>query len=456
MQLVHVFDLPKLVFGGGRTALHPYDGLTLYGPYKSPQYTYEEIVIVSDRRYTRYCEMLKDFLKNGYQKYFPSGFNQIFRTDLEITTKYLNSISIDPKEAAKQFFDAFTEEGSTRRFPILIIEKTPRSERYSVYYETKRLFTKNGIPTQFMTRNVLENLNQLKWSLFPMAIQIYAKMGGVPYALASRIGSKENNVLTLVIGVGFSRIHKVPGNGEERGHMYMGFLLMFGPNGEWIAFKSHSEPYDKTRFAEALGRLLVDTVSIAFNEIAGVSEKSIDRVDLIIHYTGKNVSTLEERFLWRASQEISTIKGITATPYIVKLQPSNEYLVVLDQSPCYSAGGITGYPLVGTTIEISPGFYMLITLGCLALGRRRPKANTRGSSPPLLISIKRIENTNPIISDLALIESVFHMCRLNYMSINNPVNKEPVTTKYARELAYMTARLHGKIPDNLAKTLWFI
>ena len=90
----------------------------------------------------------------------------------------------------------------------------------------------------------------------------------------------------------------------------------------------------------------------------------------------------------------------------------------------------------------------------------------KGSPSPILLSIKRIETptvSNNNLNELELIRSVLNMARINYISINNPYSKVPITIKYSKELANITARLSQinnnidpQIPDRLKRVLWFI
>jgi hypothetical protein len=62
------------------------------------------------------------------------------------------------------------------------------------------------------------------------------------------------------------------------------------------------------------------------------------------------------------------------------------------------------------------------------------------------------------------------MCRLNYNSIQNPVLREPITTRYSREIAWLLLRAYDLIAherginvdkvelnlDRIGNVMWFI
>ena len=449
MRFINVFRPSPLIFAGGSEALHPYDGLTIYGPYSQPEENYDEIVILYDAQYRDDITRLKEHIEKGYRKYYPNGFNSIFKTNLKVSAQPVKTTEIDPALVAQRIWDVFSENGVRGRFPLILIEKTPKGQRYTTYYEAKGLFARNSIPTQFITTEVLRDPSKYKWSLFPLTIQIFVKMGGTPYALYQPLGSAHPEACTLVMGVGITRIY----HEAEHEIRYMGFITLFGPNGEWLVFNNHTEPYDREKLASALRSLILETIIYGINKISGIEKKR--EINVIIHYSGKNFSSLEEMYLWRATQTWK-FQNKEIIPHVIKLQPKNENVVVLDKSPCVNkVGALTGYVSVGTVIEMMKNVYMLFTAGCIRI-RERWRPNAIGTPCPVLVSVKDISKVSYKLSDLELVESVFQMCRLNYMSINNPVNKEPITTRYSRELAYMVAKLGGRIPNNLAKRLWFI
>jgi argonaute-like protein implicated in RNA metabolism and viral defense len=98
---------------------------------------------------------------------------------------------------------------------------------------------------------------------------------------------------------------------------------------------------------------------------------------------------------------------------------------------------------------------MLFTIGCLHVGTRfRPTG--LGTPSPILVSIKDIGQEKRL-DDKTLVKSVFNICRMNYTSINNPVNRSPATVSYALDIAYMMGRLGiRQIPEEISRRPWFI
>ena len=145
------------------------------------------------------------------------------------------------------------------------------------------------------------------------------------------------------------------------------------------------------------------------------------------------------------------------------------YKLCDEDNPCPDSSGLNTFlPWVGTSIELKDGLYMLQTTGCVEVqaghGGIRSRPNAFGSPSPLLISIKKLKGLRYELEDIELVKSVLYMCRMNYVSVNNPISRLPITVKYSRRLAYITSKfaiskninINAVIPQKIAQTLWFV
>lgn len=448
MELFRHFGMASLKFGSGKTEIHPYRGLTSYGPYTSLTEAYNEISILHQPQNRADATRLANAFRNGLVPQFPGGFNKIFKTEIQVNTYELTTAS-DLEQIPQQFYSKFIENGVTGRLPLIIMDKTPKASFPSVYYDTKGLFIKEGIITQIATTQMLRAQDTFSWSVFPLAIQVYTKMGGIAYILYEKIGTEDSKSITFVVGTGISRIIR----GSIYDSRYVGFALLFGPNGEWKLMKVDAREYRQDELASMFKSLVNSIATEIFNKYA--TETSVDRINLLIHYTGKNVSGIEERALWEASENVHKVYGKTVVPNILKINEST-YRVMTHGSACRDkAGQDTGLVSVGTALTIKPKFYMLFTIGCVNVGSKyRPSG--RGTPSPILVSVKDIGNQGKMDDNL-LLKSVFDICRMNYTSINNPVNRLPTTVNYAHDIAYMMGKLGIRdLPESTSKRLWFI
>ena len=222
--------------------------------------------------------------------------------------------------------------------------------------------------------------------------------------------------------------------------------------------KTYAETYEKEKLPGIFKKLVFE---IAL-EAAGYVETSFQHkphsIGLIIHYSGKNVSISEEQALWEAVEHIKGVKGIEVNPYILKINDSRLRASVGEASPCVGKTGLsTGLVPVGSVYRMNPQTYILFTLGCLDLGGGEYRATGSGTPTPIIISIKNLFSENGQELEKALLRSIFGACCMNYTSINNPVNRLPITVKYAREIAYLLNRVRlDSLPQDVTMKLWFI
>jgi len=465
----HQLEMPSLLFRGDNPAITPYFGLVKYGPYEMPLLQRKNVIILypKNNEFKAVANKVKEALNNGYGRYFPGGFSNIFGIDVDFKLQEIDGYDLyNYRQTARRYYDAFIRECPSvdECFPILLMNKVPKGLYESLYTEIKYLFSVNGIPTQVITYETFSDTKLFKWSIFPLALQIFVKMGGIPFILYNRLDLPRDETV-VIIGLGLSKI-RLP-NQERK---YVGFALTFEADGRWRLMKWSPQPYSRARLAPMLGKLIHDTVDDVLRTYAVPSPK---KIHIIIHYSGKNVSVWEEEYLKKAAMELEYIQNIKVIPYIVKIQESM-YRTYDEENPCPDNDGkLTYLTNVGTVIRLKRDLYMLNTTGCTIIqsirGGRYQKPNAQGSPSSLLVSIKRLDKVEYQLDDVELIKSVFYMARMNYTSINNPVSKLPMSTKYSKLLAYITARLSHRyyeeeesidinslIPDNLKKVLWFI
>ncbi len=466
----HYLSIPKLVFRGDVPALSPYYGLTVYGPYELPSNPPKTIVILypNNDSFRDVATKIKDALEEGYKRYFPEGFTRIFDVDVsfEVIDTDINKYNmLKPETTAEEYYKKYVEVCSNVNdcFPIIVMNKVPRGLYESLYTEVKYRFTIEGVPSQVVTYETFSDENLFRWSIFPLALQVFVKMGGIPFLLYDRLNISEDEV-AMIIGVGLSKIRM-----QTREARYVGFALAFEANGRWRLIKWSPQPYSRDGLPHMLRTLIHDVVDDVLRNYA-VEKPS--KIHVIIHYSGKNISVAEENAVRNACQKIRQIQNIDVVPYVVKIQESM-YRLYDEDSPCIDSNNQPTYLVkVGTAIRLKEDLYLLHTTGCVTVqtgkGDIKFKPNAHGAPSPLIVSIKRLQGVRYELDNVELVKSVLYMARMNYASINNPVSKLPISIKYSKVLAYITARIAYKlskdgisdinslIPERLKRILWFI
>jgi argonaute-like protein implicated in RNA metabolism and viral defense len=453
-----------LRFGGGGIGLSAYE-ITRYGPLAyQPLHAVAHLYSVNrfksllilykggdDEIQKLVNEKLKKHLLEGLEnkRIFP-GFNSVFKLNIEISTVPFKSY--DPDE----IFSAFQEHCSDidACFPLIVLPRVARGDYDSIYYRIKAIFLNKGVTSQVFTVDLLKDEQNYKWSLLPTAIQIFTKMGGVPYALDRGVlGEKvSEDVAVFIMGLGIS-YHPLL---RRRG---VGYLVVFDQSGAWYFMDSTALLLDKDEdLSKNVTRLLVRSI----NNILSYSNKR-DNV-LIIHYSGKEIGRAEEEAIANAIKSAEKELNKFLAVYILKIRDSD--IIVYDTQSVYMIDKAqSGYPPIGLTLQLKPDIYLMFTSGYFFGTHTGVKVNIRrGLSRARIISRHKemeLAKDELKLGDKELLATVFGMCRLNYSSVQNPVAREPITVRYSREIAWLSLRL-SELGTNLdediriKKVMWFI
>lgn len=108
-------------------------------------------------------------------------------------------------------------------------------EDSELYYQLKKVFLEEGIPSQFITFDTLRKLGDVSFPFGPVLhsiwLNLYAKLGGKPWRLASQLGN-----VHCFVGIGFGLNPRRMGK-----HIYAGVAHVFDRYGSWIDVASSSE-----------------------------------------------------------------------------------------------------------------------------------------------------------------------------------------------------------------------
>jgi hypothetical protein len=259
------------------------------------------------------------------------------------------------------------------------------------------------------------------------------------------------NVAVFIMGLGIS-YHPLL---KRRG---VGYLMVFDQAGTWYFMDSIVLLLGRDEdISEKVARLLTRSVS----NILKYSKKRSNV--LVIHYSGKEVGRVEEEAIVDAIKSAEEKLSKFLAVYILKIKDSD--IVVHDTQSEYSSDMTkTGYPPIGLTLQLKPGLYLMFTSGYFEIGIGARGNIRRGLSRARIIS--RHKEMEPAkdelkLGDRELLATVFGMCRLHYSSVQNPIAREPITTRYSREIAWLSLRL-SELGTNLdedsriKRVMWFI
>lgn len=163
-----VFPRPVLKFGGG-TALTPREGLSLFSPVRGPKKV--SMALVGERGLEGKVKRIAYYLTNGAKNYI--SMDILFGVQVEATPVSSGDLRKSLEDAASTGVDVVV---------VGIYEDVP--EESDMYVEAKQLLAGLGVPSQMIVKSTLDNKYRDPYVLFNLAVNIYAKAGGIPWGIA--------------------------------------------------------------------------------------------------------------------------------------------------------------------------------------------------------------------------------------------------------------------------------
>jgi hypothetical protein len=208
LLLVKPGTLEKKVFRfkGNQTDLNQFNGVRKYGAYKEVSNPIKYVFIFEDN-YKSFANNLFFSLIGKSNPGTFSGMQQFF--NLPFSSDLVKRVSLksykiaDVREAIDEVI-AFRNDNPDYKVIAIFLEPNrfegiPEVE--SPYYNFKFYLTKENIPVQVVRDDQTNNANALKWSTSNIALQIFSKLGGIPWVLKP----SQNECLILGIGSAYER-----------------------------------------------------------------------------------------------------------------------------------------------------------------------------------------------------------------------------------------------------------
>ena len=199
---------PSYIFDDDDFQKHanPYLGLQNFGPSDKAYFTPKDLKLLvvchSENRgsFSNFTSSLEKGVPNaGHQRanYFPSGFAskyKLHRIDFEIEEIADYSIS-SYLDTLNRYLDRGTKPDLVileirREFKSLTVEENP-------YYHVKAHLMSQGIPVQFVDNGVISEKRNDQAFFNLITLQMYAKLGGVPWVLPKR-GSYDKEIVVEI------------------------------------------------------------------------------------------------------------------------------------------------------------------------------------------------------------------------------------------------------------------
>ena len=417
---------PLVEFGRHQETSNIREGITQFGAYSHEEIEIDLIPIVAESHRAQ-MQALIERLKSGKYKY--KGAERTFGTRFT----YDNVVSVHPTDNVAstcarilQEHPAWAGDVALRR---LLLVHTPEvgfamDDEHSPYYESKRIALEAGIPCQMVDTPTLENPD---WKDLNLALNIASKCGVVPWVLPEGIPDAD-----FFVGLSYTQHRGDPGT------RLMGYANVFNSYGRWLFYSGNAQTFAYTERAFRLAELVETTL----RRVENLSETP----HVYFHYSAR-FSREDRDALVAAARRVRPM-GTYTFVWINVHHPIRLY----DERP-ESDGSLAR----GTYFVTAENQLYISTTGY------NPYRKMLGTPLPLEVTVWTYPPAGraQTPADLhALARQILALTKLNWAS-SDALTGEPITTKYAGDIAYLTAafmrqgrpfRLH----QALERTPWFL
>jgi hypothetical protein len=200
-------------FSKGKESNSPYNGLKQNQPFQKPEDETRFIFIFkeSDREF---AIGLLNGLKGQASPSTFEGIEKMFKIPFNNSNiKGEKVVDLSPF-VIQDLVTKIKQEKSVggNVLPIILTNSKTADADHKIYYNIKNAFTKENIPCQVVTKDLVLNPNNLKYSLSNIGLQIFAKAGGKPWKVKPAI----KNCLIIGIGSKNKEVFRIDESGNRR------------------------------------------------------------------------------------------------------------------------------------------------------------------------------------------------------------------------------------------------
>lgn len=302
--------------------------------------------------------------------------------------------------------------------PLIVVLKKNQDEEGKLYYSTKYEFSKENIPVQFINYKTLKN----KYSVRDFSLQIFSKVGGVPWLV------KPVHQTTLLVGLAQSIRYK-----DEKGNKiqdrYYAYSILLESTGLYHSIDIVSSNFSKSEYLDQLTR----------------------KIEHILQEQSANYSRIAIHAPFRISND--EIKRIKIA--VEKINPNVEFVVLrINIENKYfgynkSLNNLT--PFEGTCTSLGKNQYLLWSEGLMSKDYK-PKKRYSG---PIFIEFM-LQNKNDI-NHHSYLQELLSLSGMNWRAYNS--KSIPVSVQYCNLVTSFVREFSERgYPELTATSLqpWFL
>lgn len=449
---------PTFVFDAAhtKTSSSADSGLIDYGPYDSDLFSPKKIKILaickkSNRGFfTNTLNTLFEGMPSS--KYFKKGLKRKY--EFQAIDYIVEEISEFVYEEYDRIITHLDEKPDIALIEIPSSFREIRQPEKNPYYLIKaRLLTKD-IPVQFVKSETFKTANE--YILNQLALQMYAKIGGIPWVLSS----SQSVDRELVIGIGHSRIYdnSFTGNHQER---VVGITTFFSGDGQYLlSERAKDVPYEEY-FEE-----LLKSLRNSFNDLQRQQGWRRGDVIRLIFHIFKPIKNTEFEVVSNLVREYNEYVIQFAFVTIGKHHP-----FLLFDSKQLGRTDVRSRKQIGEFVPYRGKNIVIDDYSCLIqmLGTRETKSGKHGSSNPILVRIRHPEGNNGYVDVEGLLFTDLHyivqqLFQFSYLSWRSFMpNENPATLLYSTLLSDLLGKLRridfwqpDTVNTSLKHKKWFL
>jgi len=418
---------PKVEFRSHHSSPDVRDGITKFGSFDKETHRVE-LIPVCLAPFRNAMEDLIHRLMEGKFKY--RGVERTFSTKFSYTTVVTatsaRDIDTEINRLVTQNASWCRNTDLSRLFLVHCPEEGFASDdESSPYYVAKRHLFEAGIPCQMVDSPTLKNPD---WKDLNLALNVIAKCGVTPWVLPESIPDAD-----FFIGLSYTE--------SRGGQRIMGFANVFNNYGRWEFYTGNTTTFEMSQRATHLASLVATTLKRLRQ-----SHSLPASANLVIHHSVR-ISREDRTAILKAAR--SVVPEVSMTFVWIN---SHSNMRLFDTRP-----ETDGSARRGSYVPLSRRTILLSTTGS------NPYRKAMGTPRPLELSAFHFgaHKDEPMDYDhRSLAFQVLSLTKLNWAS-TDAFCGEPITTKYASDIAYLTAAfLRQREPFELHTTLegtpWFI
>lgn len=223
-------------------------GLKEFGPL-SPIKEKVSYFFMSRPQDTDFANQLYRALKGETFESTFKGMGSVFKVEKGIIKGKTIELNKD------SFQEAITEikKMDGKVIPILLLPNDTDKKNQEVYYLAKYLFATEKMPLQVVTTELLSSVENLKWSIANIGLQIFAKLGGQPWKV-----NPENNEC-LIIGIG--QAHKeIERDGYSEIEKYYAYSVLTDSSGLYLDLEVLGDSTNEKHYINSLKNRLSEII----------------------------------------------------------------------------------------------------------------------------------------------------------------------------------------------------